>query len=90
MSNSSIGPYQVLQDTHWKRGVSYPSTEMQSVYSTVPVDWAIQVRADLRVIAMKGYSTQPKALRVKSHHQIQFSVIHRTLKIFVHYYNKGS
>ena len=30
---------------------------------------------DLEIIAMKGYSTFPRALGLKPHHQIQFSVI---------------
>ena len=29
-----------IQDTCWKGGGSYPSAEVQSVYSTVPANWA--------------------------------------------------
>ena len=38
-----------------------------------------QVRVDLGVIAMKRYSTFSKALELELNHQIQFSVISRTL-----------
>ena len=31
-----------IQDTRWGGG-SYPSAEKQSVYSTAPADWAIEV-----------------------------------------------
>ena len=87
---------------------SYPSTKMQSVYSTTPADWAnliwiIQIniykhfykmesyrwdpnwyfysrfRVDLGVMAMKIYSTFPKAPGVELQHQMLFSIMSRAL-----------
>ena len=39
-------------------------------------------RVDLGVIAMKGYSSFPKAPGLEPHHQLQFTLIPRTLVIF--------
>ena len=49
---------------------SYSSEEMQLMYSTAPANWAVQVRVDLRVIAMKWYSTFSKAPGVKPPYQL--------------------
>ena len=38
-----------------------------------------QIRVNLGVIAIKGYSTFPRAPEIEPHHQVQFSVILRTL-----------
>ena len=58
-----------IQDTHC--GGSYPSAEMQPVYSTAPANWAspyqvlpLWARVDLGAIAMKGYSAFPKAFAI--------------------------
>ena len=69
---------------------SYASSEMQSVYSTAPADWATghllvesylstRIRVDLRVIAMKRLSTFPKVPGLEPHHRMHFSVLARTL-----------
>ena len=52
-------------------GRSYPSSEMQLLYSAAPVDWALplQVRVDPEVMAMKGDSTIPKAPGLNTCHQ---------------------
>ena len=58
-------------------GVSYSSAEMQSVYSTAPVDWIGDpirykhwIRVCLRTIAVKGYSVFPKVpALLEPHHQ---------------------
>ena len=39
----------------------------------------IRVRGDLRIMAMNGYPTFPKASKIEPHHQMQFCVIPRTL-----------
>ena len=39
----------------------------------------LQVRVDLGVMAMKGYSTFPRSPKLEPHHQMQFSVISRIL-----------
>ena len=38
----------------------------------------LRVRVDLGVMAMKGYSTFPRALELEPHHQMQFNVMPRT------------
>ena len=74
----------------WREG-SYPSAEMQSVYSTAPANWAIfdpwfesyqiqlfWLRVDLGVIALKGYITLCRSPELEPRHQIQFCVLLRT------------
>ena len=39
----------------------------------------LQVRVDLGVMAMKEYSTFPKAAELERHHQVRFSVISKIL-----------
>ena len=43
------------------------------------IDGALQVRVDQGIMLMKEYSTLPKPSGLESHHQMQFSVICRTL-----------
>ena len=45
--------------------------------------WVLKIRvtADLEVVAMKGYPTFYKAFELEPHHQMQFSVIKRTLVV---------
>ena len=50
----------------------------------------IQVRVDQGVMAMKGYSTFPKAPGFYPEHQRQFSVIPRTCKNIFNLYEKFS
>ena len=45
------------------------SAEMQLVYSSGPVDWAMSI---------KSYTTLPKSSELKPHHQMHFSVIFGT------------
>ena len=49
------------------------------------------VRVDLKVIAMKEYSILPKALQLKSHHWMQFSLMPGHLEFFLEesYLNAG-
>ena len=41
-----------------------------------------RVTVDQSVMAMKGYSTLPKSKELEPHHQMQFSVVPRTLLFF--------
>ena len=55
------------------------------VYFTHPYTWLCntpQVRVNLGVITMKEYTTFPKASGLELHHQMQLSVIPRTLVLF--------
>ena len=52
---------------------SYSSAKVQSVYFTAPADWAIQVRVNLGVIAMKVYTTFPRYSELESHHRMQYN-----------------
>ena len=54
---------------------------MQSVYSATLPTGVTWVRVDLKIMAMKGHCTSSKSSKLKPHHQIQFSIIPRTLLI---------
>ena len=40
---------------HWSRGGTYPSAEMQSVYSLAPVDWATEECLDQSFLSSFNY-----------------------------------
>ena len=49
----------------------------------------LQVRVDLGVMKMKGYSTLLRSLELKFHYQMQFCVIPRT-PLFLQWVGRGS
>ena len=51
----------------------------QSISTVPPPFW---IRENLEVMAIKEYSTLPQILKLKPHHQMQFSVLPRTLLFY--------
>ena len=64
-----------IQDSRWKMQLVYFHSSIWLFYQVLPH----RVRFDLGVMTMKGYSIFPKALELEPYHQMQFSLISRTV-----------
>ena len=53
------------------------------MYSIAPANLTVQVRVDFGVVAMKEFSTLPRAPKMELHHQMQLSVIWCRTHLFV-------